>query len=247
MSFRDRFFTPPVARAVTSPSAILATGAGAAVGILAFGAPLAAVALGLGAYGVRVLAAVPRTPTRTSVDVRRLAEPWRSLMDSVLDARRRYDVAVHAVRPGPLRERLDDVRGRLDDAVEQAGAIATSGDALSGARAQIDLAALRSERSTTEAGPSTQRRDQTIGAIDAQIASAERLDGTIGDTYDRLRLLDARLDETVTRTVELTATQVEAVDVSGLGSEVDGIVSDLESLRQAVEEADGSAGTGATP
>ena len=85
----------------------------------------------------------------------------------------------------------------------------------------------------------TERTAQTIGAIEAQIAAAERLDRTIADTYDRLRLLDARLDETVTRTVELAATQSEVDDVGGLGSEVDDIVAEMESLRQAVEETDG--------
>ena len=35
LSFRDRFFSPPVARALTSPSGILATGVGAAIGIVA--------------------------------------------------------------------------------------------------------------------------------------------------------------------------------------------------------------------
>ena len=67
-------------------------------------------------------------------------------------------------------------------------------------------------------------------------ASAERLDRTINDTYDQLRLLDARIDETVTRTVELSVTQSDADAVGGLGDEVESIVGDMEALRQAVEE-----------
>ena len=62
------------------------------------------------------------------------------------------------------------------------------------------------------------------------------MDSTIADAYDRLRLLDARIDETVTRTVELSVTQTDAESLAGLGDEVDSIVGDMEALRQAVEE-----------
>lgn len=239
MSFRDRFFTPKVARATTSPSAILATGAGAAVGILAFG-PIGAV-LGLGAYAARVLAAVPGAPARPGTDPRSLAEPWRGFMSGVLDARARYDRALTPVRPGPLRERLVDLGTRLDAAVDEAGRVARAGDLLSSGRAQIDVDAVRAELDAARSGPTTSRSEQTIAAITAQLESAERLDRTIFDTYDRLRLLDARLDETVTRTVELAATQADVTELGGIGSEVDAIVSEMESLRQAVEETGGSA------
>ena len=62
------------------------------------------------------------------------------------------------------------------------------------------------------------------------------MDVTIADAYDRLRLLDARIDETVTRTVELSVSQTDDGSVAGLGVEVDSIVGDMEALRQAIEE-----------
>nr|HNH97096.1 hypothetical protein [Microthrixaceae bacterium] len=102
MSFRDRFFTPGVARATTSPSAILATGGGAAAGMLV-GGPIGALIGGLGAYAVRVLAAVPRAPKHPGTDIRGLVDPWRGLMVGVIDARRRFDRAVSSVRSGPHR------------------------------------------------------------------------------------------------------------------------------------------------
>lgn len=246
MSFRDRFFTPKVARATTSPSAILATGAGAAIGLLAFTNPLGAVVLGVGAYAARVLAAVPRAPKRTGADIRGLIDPWRSLMQGVIDARRRYDKAIASVRPGPLRDRLVEVGARLDDAVEDAGRIARAGNALSEGRKQIDVPAIQHDLDHARSGPQTERNAQTIQAIEAQMASAERLDRTIADTYDQLRLLDARLDETVTRTVELAVTQADAQAVGGIGTEVESIVSEMEALRQAVEETDGPELPGAT-
>ena len=65
-SLRDRFFSPPVARALTSPSGILALGAGAAIGILAtvgtggLAAPVVGgVVGGIVGYGGRVALAIP--------------------------------------------------------------------------------------------------------------------------------------------------------------------------------------------
>lgn len=235
-SFRDRFLTPKVARAITSPSAILATGAGAAVGILAFGNPLGAVALGLGAFAVRVLAAVPRAPQRPGVDLRQLQDPWRSLMEEILDANRRFGRAMEGIQPGPLRDRIGDLGDRLGTAVDEAWKTAQAGQALSAARSQIDGGRIHAELAAARSAPPTDRSAQTIAAIEAQLAAAERMDRTIADAYDRLRLLDARIDETVTRTVELSVTQSDADAITGLGHEVDSIVDDMEALRQAVDE-----------
>jgi hypothetical protein len=235
-SFRDRFLTPKVARAITSPSAILATGAGAAVGVLAFGNPLGAVVLGLGAFAVRVLAAVPRAPRRPGVDLRQLQDPWHSIMREILDAQRRFDRAVAGIRPGPLRDRIAEVGERLSVAVDEAWRTAQAGQSLSAARAQIDGGRIHAELAATRSAPRTERSEQTIAAIEAQLAATERMDRTIADAYDRLRLLDARIDETVTRAVELSVSQSDDASLAGLGDEVDSIVGDMEALRQAVEE-----------
>lgn len=237
-SLRDRFLTPKVARSITSPSAILATGAGAAVGILAFGNPIGAVALGLLAFGARVLAAVPREvgSAQPDVDLRRLKDPWHALMVEILDSRRRFDRAVSGVKKGPLRDRLGDVGERLETAVHEAWKTALAGQELSDARAQIDGGRIHAELAAARRAPETARSGQTIAANEAQLAAAERMDATIADAYDRLRLLDARIDETVTRTVELSVSQTDTDSVSSLGDEVDSIVGDMEALRQAIEE-----------
>ncbi len=61
------------------------------------------------------------------------------------------------------------------------------------------------------------------------------MDAIVRDARDRLRLLDARLDEAAARAVELS---VDANDegMLGLSSDVDNVVSDMEALRQALEE-----------
>jgi hypothetical protein len=245
-SFRDRFLTPKVARAITSPSAIVLAGAGASAAILIGLGPIGAVALGAAAFAGRVLAAVPRATKRPGINPRELQEPWRGLVQEILDASRRFDRALQGVRPGPLRERLGELGDRLTTGVDEAWRIASAGDQLAAGRRQIDTARVHAELNQARSMPHTDRSEQTIAAIEAQLASAARLDATINDTYDRLRLLDARIDETVTRTVELSVTQTDADSLGGLGDEVESIVDDMEALRQAVEESR-SMGLGGAP
>lgn len=250
MSFRDRFLTPGVARAITSPSAIVLTGAGASVGILSGLGLIGAIGFGAAAFVGRVLAAVPRAPKRPGINPRQLDQPWRGLIEETLDAAHRFDTALSGVRPGPLRERLTDLGTRLQTAVDESWRIASAGNALSSGRRQIDTDRIAAELQAaelhaTEPGHRTDRSEQTIAAIRSQLSAAERLDDTIADTYDRLRLLDARIDETVTRTVELSVTQSDTDDLGNIGAEVESIVGDMEALRQAVEETrHGSPGTG---
>lgn len=247
MSFRDRFFTPQVARAVTSPSAIVALGFGAALGVLIGGASpvLWAVALGLIAYGIRVLAAVPRRRSGrdTAIAPRSLDSPWREAVEQVQNSRRDFEEATSTVAEGPLRDRLDGVAARLDDAVLEAWRIAKAGNVLSRGRKQIDTTRIESELAYARSRPSGSTRAETIAAMEAQLASAARLDATIQDTHDRLVLLDARTDEVVTRAVELSVSQVDEQVVGELDSDVGRIVGDLEALRLAIEETHGSAAT----
>jgi hypothetical protein len=244
LSFRDRFFTPPVARAITSPSGIALAGVGASVGILA-GFPIVGwAALGVLAYGARVAAAVPRGVTAGRIDAFALGEPWRQFVSGAQKAKRKYDDAVRAAQSGPLRDRMDEIGGRLDDAVQECWRVARQGEALTDARRQLDTADAQRELldlqhqlggqvpapGTTDAG--------TIAALQAQLDSAARMDATITDARDRLRLLDARMDESVARAVELSVQAGGVDDLGGLGDDVEGIVGDMEALRQGLEEAD---------
>ena len=243
-SFRDRFFTPPVARAVTSPSGIVLAGAGASVGILA-GLPVVGWAvLGALAYGARVMAAVPKGAVGERIDPFALNEPWRRFVAGAVSARRKFDEATRAAKPGPLRDRLDEIGGRLEDAVQECWRVACQGQALSDGKAKLDTKEAEREladieRSLGGAEPAPDSTEAgTIAALRAQLASAQRMDATITDARDRLRLLDARMDESVARAVELSV-QAERVDeLGGLGDDIEGIVGDMEALREGLEEAD---------
>jgi hypothetical protein len=241
-SFRDRFFTPPVARAITSPSGILLAGAGASAAILV-GLPIVAIlGVGAAAWAARVAAALPKDSTGSGhVDPFALQDPWRTFVRSAQQARRKFDEAVHGARRGPMRDRLTEIGGRVDDAVDECWRVARQGQALTDARSQLDTADAQRELASLDRSSPSQTK--TAEALQAQLASAQRLEMTINDARDRLRLLDARMDEAVARAVELSVEGGDA-DLQGLGSDVDGLVGDMEALRQGLEETEqGSPGT----
>lgn len=237
MSFRDRFFTPRVADAITSPSAILAVGAGTAIGVLV-GLGFWSVLLGALAYGIRVLAAVPpkRSGADTAIAPRSLDSPWRQAVEHVQNSRRDFGEATQDVAEGPLRDRLDSMAERLDRAVQEAWRIGSAGNLLSRARKRIDTTRITSELNHARSRTGGATRAETIAAMEAQLASAARLDATIRDTHDRLVLLDARTDEAVARAVELSVSQADEQALGELDSDVGRIVGDMEALRLAIEE-----------
>ena len=220
-----------------SPLGIVLAGAGTAVGIVA-GLPIAA-AVGVGAlaWGGRVLAAVPGDDPSPKVAPSRLSEPWRTYAVQAEDAKKRFDRVVATVPGGPLRERLQQLSGRLSEGIDESWRIARRGHELQGAigtidttSAQHELAAMRVDIGERDPSPA---EVETMEALEAQLASAGRLVTLAERSRDRLRLLDARFDELVARTVEVS---VGSGDTDVLGDDVDGLVSELESLRIAMEE-----------
>jgi hypothetical protein len=235
LSFRDRFFTPRVARALMSPLGILLAGVGTAAGVVVGLPALAAVGVGAAAYAARVALAIPRGEVTDRIDPLALSVPWRDFVQSAVNSKHRFDRAVSRTHRGPLRDHLTTVAARLADGTDECWRIARHGDALDEALTQIDVDAVRRERAAMETAAASDHRANTIEALDAQIASAERLARVANDARDRLRLLDARLDELVARAIELSVSEDDrAVDT--LGTDVDGLVTEMESLRQALEE-----------
>ncbi|MCU1453940.1 MAG: hypothetical protein JWN46_2086 [Acidimicrobiales bacterium] len=242
LRFRDRFYSPPVAHAVTSPTGILAFGAGAAIGIVALG-PFGA-ALGLLAYGIRVALAVPSAGKGERIDPFGVNEPWRNFVVGALLARTRFGKALTTMRPGPLREHLTEIGGRIDDAVDEVWRIARRGQLLADARKQVDDTNARWQLQQLQTTSSSQpdpsgTAAQTAEALQSQIATAARMDGLLSETRSRLQLLDARLDESVTRAIELSVQADTPSQLDPLVQDVDGIVTEMEALRQALDDTDG--------
>ena len=241
LSFRDRFLTPGVARTMMSPGAILLAGAGASIAI-ATGLPLVvAPVVGAAAWAARVLAAVPRNEPTRRIDPFELPEPWRGAVVEALKAQVRFTQAVEATEPGPIRTRLESIGDRIDDGIGEVHRIARRGVQLSSARAAVDaddaakqLAAIEPE--AREPGSAGSKLERTAEALRAQIATARRLEALVADARAQLQVLDARLDESVARAIELSV-QVDDADALGaVGADVDGLVDEMEALRQALEE-----------
>ncbi|MGI9017191.1 MAG: hypothetical protein ACR2HR_08835 [Euzebya sp.] len=238
-SFRDRFLTPRVARSIMAPSSILLLGGAAALGILAVG-PVGAV-IGVGAYAAKVLSAVPRRGGANTIDPASLRSPWRDYVQETQIAQARYDKVVHGAQAGPLKQRLEQIGQRIHDGVREAWRIAQRGQALEDGLHQLEPG--QAQRALTQAQIDAQRSPSDsnrarLQALQSQVATAERLQRVTGEAADRLRLLDARLDEAVARAVELSLSGDHG-ELTGLGSDIDSLVGEMEALRQALEETGG--------
>lgn len=252
LSLRDRFLTPPVARAITSPLGILLAGGGAALGIVLGGGIPLAIGLGAAAYAGRVAVAIPRGPKSENINPFALDDPWRGFAQDALSARDQFRHAVRDAPSGPLRDRLGEIADRVQDALEECWRVARRGQQLADARRRIDTGQAERELYELTAGgdQASPELAGTVQAIEAQLASAQRLEQVTVNARDRLRLLNARLDEAVARAVELSVQSGDTSDLSGLGADVDNLVIEMEALRQgleAVSRSGGSAPTTALP
>jgi len=189
------------------------------------------------AYATKVAFAIPRGEKGSRIDPFVLSEPWRGYVLSAQSAKLRFDRTVQSTRSGPLRDRLAELSTRLEDGIEESWRIASRGDDIDGALAQLDtkraqaeLAQLQSQAAHGGSGPDI---ESTMQSLEAQISSALRMQQVSTSTRNRLRLLDARFDELVARAVEVS---VGAGDSGVLGDDVNGLVSELESLRLAMDD-----------
>ena len=252
LSFRDRFFTPPVARATTSPLGIIALGAGASLGILSGAGIIGAAVFGVLAWAGRVAVAIPRAPAGARIDPFTLREPWRRYVTDALKASARFHEAVQSAQEGPMRDRLREIEGRVETGLDEVWRIARRGHALVDARRRVEPEAIRREIAATQASADQpwadgSTMDRTMESLRAQLATVERLERVIRDADSRLRLLNARLDEATARAIELSVQAEDVDELGGLGNDVDQMVDEMEALRQAIEETGGGtavAGTG---
>lgn len=155
-----------------------------------------------------------------------LSEPWRRHVSAAQAAQRRYREIVAATPAGPLRSNMESITRQVQRGIEECWLIAKRGDELDNALGRLDSTSLqaRLEQTTDEA---------TRGSLQAQVASAQRIRTTRDDTDQRLRLLNTRLGELLAQAAEVS---VGADATDDLGSAVDDVVMQLESLRLAVED-----------
>ena len=245
--FRDRFFTPQVARAITAPSGILLAGGVAAAAIVAGVAVPLALPLGVVAWAGKVAFSIPRDRSER-IDPFTLQEPWRRFVQEALQARNRFDETIRRIESGPLQDHLAAIAERMHTGVEESWKIAQRGQTLVRARAGIDVADIERQRAELAAGDQSDPSTETVAAsLDQQKATADRLDRVISETHSHLRMLDARMDEAVARALELSTQSVTRASVGTLGTDVDNLVTEMEALRQALDETHGAAPGGQLP
>lgn len=226
--------TPAVARAVMSPTGIVLAGAGASVGILAGAGPIVAVAAAAMCWAGNVAAAFLRQPRPERIDPFTVGEPWRSMVQRSQSTARRFDDAVRQTPAGPLHDRLADVGRRVDAAVREGWAIARRGHALDRAVVNLDIPSIQRQLAEVQRGGGD---PQIAQAVRNQLQSAERLANVAADARARLARLNAELDETVARTVELSLSSADMAAAQPLGADLDALVGELETLRVALDEA----------
>jgi hypothetical protein len=184
---------------------------------------------------------VPKNKVTERIDPFALPEPWRDAVVEALRAQVRYNEAVQRTPAGAVRTRLETIGERIDDGVQECWQIARRGAQLVEARQAINATDAQEalEKASLDAdqswavGSDVERRKQ---ALQAQVETAARLDRVIAESKSHLLVLDARLDEAVARTIELSVQVDDADALGGLGADVDGLVSEMEALRSALEE-----------
>ena len=130
---------------------------------------------------------------------------------------------------------MTEIGANLQHGVEVCHTIALRGAAISRARRRIDVTKIAREL----AGVPRDDRDsnvQTIAALQAQLDTAARMDEIIRDTHDRLRLQNARMDESVARAIELSVKAEDVNELEGLGDNVGSLVTQLDAMRQALDD-----------
>ena len=111
-----------------------------------------------------------------------------------------------SVADGPLRQRLATLSARLDEGVDESWRIAKRGHEIVAAIGQIDTVGAEAELAELDAaGDARDRRRRRRRSRRSRRSwpSAERLSTLAQQSRDRLRLLDARFDELIARTVEV--------------------------------------------
>jgi len=195
---------------------------------------IVAIVVGLVAGGGAVLALLRRRQrpgdegqrSRARIDPFAVGEPWRHHVLGAQSAQRRYAAIVGTVQDGPLRTRMAEIGRQVHHSVEECWEIAQRGHALDGTLRSLDGPRLRARHEAA-------LTDAERASLQGQLDTYERIRAARDQTDARLRQLQSRLGEVVSRGAEVSA-GVDAV--AEIGSAIEDVVLQLEALSQAVDE-----------
>lgn len=177
-----------------------------------------------------------------SIDPFTVNEPWRRFVQDALRARTNFADAVADAKGGPLNERLQEIGHALDDGVQKTWDTAKQGQTLRDARRRIDTNQIGRRLEAFRAGDDAHAA-KAIASLEAQLATAARLDAVSSDAESRLRLLQAQLDEAVARAAELSVRAGDIGELAGIEDDIAHVADQMEALRLALEEINRVAGT----
>jgi hypothetical protein len=245
-----------LAEAITSPASLLLAGSMGGLGVASSGPKglvFGAVAwLAATLFSLRKKGAPIGGGQVVRIDAFAVSEPWRQHVQSAIGAKLRFDRLVQNTQKGPLQERLQTIADRVNEGVSEVWTIAQRGHRLALSMDDMRIGEVRNELMRAEQAlqrNSDQTRipslQGTRDSLKAQLDSAERLAGRGVSTIDRLRELDAKLDELVARGTELSIAGSDDA-FEDLRSDVDAVVNEMEALRKGMEETSAIERTGRT-
>lgn len=177
-------------------------------------------------------------PRPAELDPWSVPDPWRQLVHQAAAAQTRFDQALRDWPAGPIRDRLEGLRSHFYADVAAVGAIAKKGAAMLGwtgayhdtsrptaDRLRQDLAEVQTQRRRLAGAPSGREAElaREEAAIAAQLRSVNQAESAANEVHTQLRLIVARIDETVT-TMLILGTDTTAY------SEPDAVAAALTSL-----------------
>lgn len=256
---REIALRPTLVRAAVSPTAVAATAIGAGIGALDQSLVLAVI-LGAVGWGGRMIAAVvartrrdARTrPRPADLDPWSVPDPWRQLVHQAAAAQSRFDQALRDWPDGPIRDRLDGLRPHFYADVAAVGAIAKKGAAMLGwtgayqdrSRPTVDrlrqeLSRVQSERRRLT--PGSAGREAELGreeeAIAAQLRSLSQAESAGNEVHAQLRLIVARIDETVTSVLVLGTESEATTGPEAVAAALASLNEELLALHAGLDEA----------
>jgi hypothetical protein len=173
------------------------------------------------------------------IDPFALNEPWRFFVRDALQARNRFRSTVAALDDGPIADRLRGMGQQIDEGVEESWRIARRGQAIADARRTIkrDKVMRQIEQIETEgADASTDRR---LESLESQLASSDHLGEVLADAERRLKVLDTRLEQSVTQAIDVSARLGDDRQLSTVEEDMTLLVDELEALREALDDTEG--------
>jgi hypothetical protein len=246
-------------RAAVSPAAVAATAVGAGIGVLDQSVVLGVVLAAVGWSGRMLAALVARArrdakarPRPAELDPWSVPEPWRQLVHQAAAAQGRFDQALREWPDGPIRDRLDGLCPQFYADVAAVGAIAKKGAAMLGwtgaqpdtsrptvDRLRQDLARVQTERQRLAAAPSGRELELTREeeAIAAQLRSLRLAESAGNQVHTQLRLIVARIDESVTSVLVLGTDAAAPRGPEAIAAALAALNDELTALHAGLDEA----------